>query len=100
MNTTTLLKKSIDYEQSKTDVNNLLNHKRQDLSVGIEAFDVLRHDLKHRIDSNQFYVDDAEDMEEGLEAKLRKDIASDKAKLETLLAWRMLYLTAWRQVTR
>lgn len=100
MNTTALLKAAIEYEQSKSDVLNLLNHTRQDLSLMIEVIEEVRAAYEHRIDSDQYRLDNAEDLAEGLERDWRNDIAAKKAKLESLLAWRMLYLSAWQQVKR
>lgn len=100
MNTTALLKASIEYEQSKSDVLNLANHKRQDLSVLIEVIDEERKALEHSIDSRLYMLDNAEDIEEGLEVDQRARLANDRAKLETLLAWRMIFLSAWQQVKR
>jgi hypothetical protein len=92
---TIALEKSIAYEQSKKDVMNLNNHKRQDLDVPIEVFEAEIKATKHMIASNQYYIDSAEDMEEGLVIRLQKTIQAQKAKLETLLAWRALFLSAW-----
>ena len=100
MDTTTLLKKSIAYEQSKTDVLNLATHKRQDLSVLIEVIDNERAALSHMIESNLYLIDNNEDLEEGLEKKMRETIATYRAKLETLIAWRFLFLSAWQQVKK
>lgn len=98
MDTTALLKASIEYEQSKT--LNLLNHKRQDLSAMIEVIESARKATEYRINSDQYRLDNAEDLAEGLEAYWRQEIARNKAKLETLLAWRMTFLSAWQQVKR
>jgi len=97
---TEALKKSIEYEQSKTDVMNLVNHGRQDLSLMIEVIEDGRAAFENIIEYNKHTIDNAEDMEEGLQAKLRENIALDKAQLESLLAWRMLFLSAWNQVKR
>ncbi|HMG89619.1 MAG TPA: hypothetical protein VK589_06155 [Chryseolinea sp.] len=97
---TEALKKSIEYEQRKSDVMNLLNHSRQDLSLMIEVIDEERKATEHRIDSRQYMLDNAEDMEEGLEVDQRDKLAKDREKLESLLAWRMLYVTAWSEVKR
>lgn len=96
MDTTALLKASIEYEQSKT--LNLLTHKRQDLSTMIEVIDEERKALEHTIDSRQSFLDTAEDIAEAVEADQRARLAKDKAKLESLLAWRFLFLSAWQQV--
>jgi hypothetical protein len=98
MNTTALLKASIDYERSKTDVMSLLNHKRQDLSLMIDVIDMERAATKHSIDSTRYLIETAEDMEEALEVTLRSNLAELQRKLDTLLAYRMLFLTAWNQV--
>lgn len=99
-NTTALLKASIEYEQRKSDVLNLLNHKRQDLSLMIEIIDDHRKSTEHYIDSTQYYLDNAEDLAEGHEADQWKKLGELKDRLETLLAFRMLYLSAWAQVKR
>lgn len=94
------LKASIEYEQKKSDVLNLLNHTRQDLSLMIEVIEEVRAAYEHRIDSDQYRLDNAEDLAEGLEKDWRGDIAVQKQKLESLLVWRMLYLSAWQMVKR
>lgn len=100
MDLTQQLKKSIEYEQSKTDVMNLMNHKRQDLDVMIEFIEEERKALEHRIQSRQDLLDTAEDLDEGLEVRQRKMQAEERAKLETLLAWRALFLSAWMKATK
>lgn len=96
MDTTALLKASIQYQQSGT--LNLLTHSRQDLDIMIEVIEEERIALQHMIDSNQYHIDNAEDMEEGLEQKLQRTIELQKIKLETLLAWRGIFFAAWQQV--
>lgn len=100
MSLTTLLKKSIQFERSKTDVNNLLNHKAEDLQVMIEVIEEEREYLEHTIQSRQELLDTAEDLDEGLEVDQRTRMGKDKAKLETLLAWRLIFLDAQRVNTK
>jgi len=97
---TEALKKSIAYEQSKTDLTNLLNHKKEDLSLLIEVIDRERIALDYTIFADQYLLEHAEDLAEGLERNWREAIATNKVKLETLLAFRMLFLSAWSQVKR
>jgi len=77
-----------------------LTQTRQDLSVLIEVIDNERAALAHIIHANQYYIDSAEDIEEGLEAKLWQAIRENRSKLESLIAWRMIFLNAWEQVKR
>lgn len=98
MSLTTLLKKSIQFERSKTDVNNLLNHKAEDLQVMIDVMNLQKDALEHSIDSRQYFLDSAEDIAEGVEIDQRARLAAEKAKLETLLAWRLIFLDACRTV--
>lgn len=97
---TKTLEKSIQYEQSKTSLMNLATHKRQDISELIEAIDEKRDALSHMIDSNIYFLDNNEDIEEGLEKKMWESVATYRGKLETLIAWRMILLTAWNSVKR
>ena len=99
-NITHALEASIQYEQSKTSLLNLLTHKRADISELIEAIDEKRDALNHMIDSNLFFIDNNEDIEEGLEKKMLAAVATYRGKVETLIAWRFILLQAWREVKK
>jgi peptidoglycan hydrolase CwlO-like protein len=93
---TAALRKSIEYENAKTF--NLLNHNRQNLSEAIEEFNESINKIQHKIESLEDLIEHAEDLSEGLEAKWHKDLAEYRKKLETRIAWRTLFLSAWKTV--
>jgi hypothetical protein len=100
MDTTTLLKKSIELEQSKSSLFNLNNHGREDLEIMLVVINGEREAIEHRIKSNQYYLDNAEDMAEGLRDKITKTIEGDRVRLQSLLAWKALYWAAWEQAKK
>lgn len=95
MNTTTLLKKSIELEQSKSSLFNLNNHGREDLEIMLVVINGEREAIEHSIQSNQYYLDNAEDMAEGLRSTITRNIEGDRVRLQSLLAWKALFWSAW-----
>jgi hypothetical protein len=98
MTTTALLHKSIEFEQSKSSPLNLLNHGKDDLLFVIELFDAEKQVLQAMIDSNQYYLDNCEDMAEGLRTKIGQTVDEQRERMETLLAWRNLFWSVWENV--
>lgn len=95
MNLTRTLKAAIAFERSKTDPANLNNHKAEDLAVMIEVINNKMEVIQDAIDTVQRHFDNAEDLSEGLIMKWNEALAANRATLETLLAYRNLFMSAW-----
>jgi hypothetical protein len=97
-NLTHALHASIDYETSKRSIMNLMNHSAEHLSVVIELIEKERKELEFITESLDNEISSAEDMSEDLEIRLRNSITEQRNKLETLLAWRLIFVNAWSEV--
>lgn len=88
------LKASITYEQSKTDLTNLLNHNEPDLLLLIDAieFQMRDYDLERRMKERM--IEESEDLSERVRANLNDSIAWLKSRVQSLLAWRAIYFSA------
>jgi hypothetical protein len=98
MNTTALLKASIKYEQSKTDLTNLLNHKERDLSVMVDAAEHYMRDFQSEIDVRERVLEESEDLSEQVRKNLIEGISWRKDQIQSLIAWRTIYFTAIEKV--
>lgn len=91
---TKTLKKSIEYEQSKSDVMNLTNHKEGDLCVMIEAIEFLMRDYQNELTTKERILNESEDLSYRVEFNLNNSIAWLKNQIQSLLAWRALFFVA------
>jgi hypothetical protein len=81
---TATLRKSIEYEQSKTDLTNLLNHTEGNLSLVIDAIEHYMREFQSEIDTMYPLSDDA--------------IAWRKNQIQSLIAWRTIFFCAIEKV--
>lgn len=95
---TELLKKSIAFESSKSDPANLMTHKRDDLNMMRCLIERALIETEDLIKWRQNQLNESEDLSEQLEINWRQDIVRMKAKLETLLAYRAIFLSCARRV--
>lgn len=95
---TAMLKKSIRYENSKTDLTNLLNHNQHDLCVAIEAFEFLMRDYQNEITIKEGILRESEDLSEKVRKNLEASVSWRKDQVQSLIAWRALFFTAIERI--
>lgn len=95
---TAMLKKSIRYENSKTDLTNLLNHNEHDLCVAIEAFEFLMRDYQDEITIKEGILRESEDLSEKVRKNLESSVLWRKDQVQSLIAWRALFFTAIERI--
>jgi hypothetical protein len=100
MNTTALLKASIDHEQSKSDLTNLLNHKEGNLSLVADAIEHYMREFQSEINIRERVIEQAEDLTDHVRANLNEAIAWRKDQLQSLIAWRIIFFGAIERVKR
>ena len=91
---TLLLKKSIAFEKSKTDLTNLLNHSEPNLLLMIDAIEHQMREYQEEINIRERCINEAEDMSERVRANLDEAITWRKDRIQSLIAWRLIYFTA------
>jgi len=98
MNTTALLKASIRLEQSKTDLTNLLNHTEGSLSILIDAIELSMRDYQEEINIRERVLEQGVDMTDHVVASLNDAIAFRKDRIQSLIAWRLIFFCAIERV--
>lgn len=76
---------------------NLLSHTTKDLSVMIDLIEEKQQDIEKEIKLLEAVIVLDDDLSEINENRIRREIGFKKQKLESLYAWRMIFLDAWQQ---
>lgn len=103
MDTTTLLKASINYERNKRervrkDLTNLLNHSEDNLLLVIDAIEHQMREYEHDVRIREQVIEASEDLSDQISKNLNESIAWYRDRIQSLIAWRAIVFTAIEKV--
>lgn len=98
MSLTNLLKQSIAFERSKSDVANLRTHNQEDLCILVEAVEFLMRDYEHEIKIKERLIENADDVSDRILANVNESIAWRRKQIESLIAWGAIVFAAIEEV--